>query len=66
MRLRRCWLVLDLGLELSQVLAGDIGDTKTLLAVCEVGSSSERSGAPRIEVEGSRYCFECGSAWSSD
>ncbi|MFL5591981.1 MAG: AAA family ATPase [Ktedonobacteraceae bacterium] len=23
-------------------------------------------GAPRIEVEGSRYCFECGSAWRSD
>src|SRR5207237_5211455 len=37
-----------------QVLAGDIGGTKTLLAVCEVGPSSERSGAPRIEVLASK------------
>lgn len=23
-------------------------------------------GAPRVEVEGSRYCFECGSLWEPD
>lgn len=33
-----------------QVLAGDIGGTKTLLAICEVSEASERTGAPRIEV----------------
>ena len=39
-----------------QVLAGDIGGTKTLLAICEVAEASERTGAPRIEVlERRRY-----------
>src|SRR5438552_10964845 len=39
-----------------QVLAGDIGGTKTLLAICEVGEAGERTGAPRIEVlESRRY-----------
>ena len=33
-----------------EVLAGDIGGTKTLLAVCEVSEASEQTGAPRIEV----------------
>ncbi|HZX93872.1 MAG TPA: glucokinase [Myxococcales bacterium] len=33
-----------------QVLAGDIGGTKTLLAVCEVGLATEPSGAPSIDV----------------
>src|SRR5260370_21453410 len=33
-----------------QVLAGDIGGTKTLLALCEVGASAGPPGAPRIEV----------------
>src|SRR5438105_4713132 len=37
-----------------QVLAGDIGGTKTLLAICEVGDASERTGAPRIEVLASK------------
>ncbi|MCA1829294.1 MAG: glucokinase [Myxococcales bacterium] len=37
-----------------QVLAGDIGGTKTLLAICEVGEASERSGAPGIEVLASK------------
>jgi glucokinase len=38
-----------------QVLAGDIGGTKTLLAICEVGAG-ERPGAPRIDVlESRRY-----------
>jgi glucokinase len=39
-----------------QVLAGDIGGTKTLLAICEVGEAGERTGAPRIDVlESRRY-----------
>ncbi|HUJ29269.1 MAG TPA: glucokinase [Myxococcales bacterium] len=33
-----------------QVLAGDIGGTKTLLAVCEVGPPGGPSGAPRVQV----------------
>src|SRR5437588_4783870 len=33
-----------------QVLAGDIGGTKTLLAICEVGEASDRTGAPHIDV----------------
>ena len=33
-----------------QVLAGDIGGTKTLVAICEVGEASERSGAVRVEI----------------
>src|SRR5215470_20094387 len=33
-----------------QVLAGDIGGTKTLLAICEVTEPDERAAAPRIEV----------------
>ena len=37
-----------------QVLAGDIGGTKTLLAICEVSEASERTGAPGIEVEASK------------
>lgn len=37
-----------------QVLAGDIGGTKTLLAICEVGAASERTGALRVEVLASR------------
>lgn len=35
-----------------QVLAGDIGGTKTLLAICEVSQAAERSA--RIEVQASR------------
>jgi glucokinase len=39
-----------------QVLAGDIGGTKTLLAICEVLPGGGRSGAPSIEVRtSSRY-----------
>jgi glucokinase len=39
-----------------QVLAGDIGGTKTLLAICEVSQAGERGTAPRIEVlEQRRY-----------
>src|SRR5438445_10673009 len=37
-----------------QVLAGDIGGTKTLLAICEVSAASERTGALRVEVLASR------------
>jgi len=33
-----------------QVLAGDIGGTKTMLAICEVEAPGGRPGAPRIEV----------------
>lgn len=33
-----------------QVLAGDIGGTKTLLAICDVSAASERTGAPAIRV----------------
>lgn len=33
-----------------QVLAGDIGGTKTLLAICEVSEAGGRTGAPRVEV----------------
>lgn len=36
-----------------QVLAGDIGGTKTLLAVCEV-TSGERSAGPRVDVLASK------------
>ena len=42
-----------------QVLAGDIGGTKTLLAICEVSEASERTGAPGIEVLASKR-FESG------
>src|SRR4051812_26527027 len=39
-----------------QVLAGDIGGTKTLLAVCEVSEASERSGAARLgALRSTRY-----------
>src|SRR3954464_12434981 len=39
-----------------QVLAGDIGGTKTLLAICEVGAAAGPAGAPPIEVlASSRY-----------
>jgi len=39
-----------------QVLAGDIGGTKTLLAICEVGAPAEPASAPTIEVlASSRY-----------
>src|SRR5256885_5085662 len=46
---------LDLGalsgrLPRMQVLAGDIGGTKTLLAICEVSEAADRSGANRVEV----------------
>src|SRR4051812_24573729 len=46
---------LDLGalsgrLPRMQVLAGDIGGTKTLLAICEVSEAADRSGAHRVEV----------------
>jgi glucokinase len=37
-----------------QVLAGDIGGTKTLLAICEVGPSAGSSAAARIEVQASQ------------
>jgi glucokinase len=37
-----------------QVLAGDIGGTKTLLAICEVDEARDRTGAPRIEVLASK------------
>ena len=38
------------------ILAGDIGGTKTLLAICEVSQAGERGTAPRIEVlEQRRY-----------
>jgi len=33
-----------------QVLAGDIGGTKTLLAICDVSPPDVRTGAPSIEV----------------
>ncbi len=33
-----------------QVLAGDIGGTKTLLAICEVSEAADRAGATRVEV----------------
>src|SRR5947209_4438196 len=33
-----------------QVLAGDIGGTKTLLAICEVTEAGNRPGAARVEV----------------
>jgi len=33
-----------------QVLAGDIGGTKTLLAICEVPEAADRAGATRVEV----------------
>jgi glucokinase len=33
-----------------QVLAGDIGGTKTLLAICEVSQAGEQVAAPRVEV----------------
>jgi glucokinase len=33
-----------------QVLAGDIGGTKTLLAICEVTGAAERAGAFKVEV----------------
>ena len=33
-----------------QVLAGDIGGTKTLLAICEVSPPGSRTGAPSVEV----------------
>ena len=33
-----------------QVLAGDIGGTKTLLAICEVSQAADRPGAARVEV----------------
>jgi glucokinase len=39
-----------------QVLAGDIGGTKTLLAICEVSPAGGRSGAASVEVlASSRY-----------
>src|SRR5919204_2547627 len=39
-----------------QVLAGDIGGTKTLLAICDVSPLDGRTGAPSIEVlVSSRY-----------
>ena len=39
-----------------QVLAGDIGGTKTLLAICEVSPAGGRGGAPSVEVlASSRY-----------
>jgi glucokinase len=39
-----------------QVLAGDIGGTKTLLAICEVSPAGTRTGAPSVEVlASSRY-----------
>ncbi|TMA20788.1 MAG: glucokinase [Deltaproteobacteria bacterium] len=39
-----------------QVLAGDIGGTKTLLAICDVSPPDVRTGAPSIEVlASSRY-----------
>lgn len=39
-----------------QVLAGDIGGTKTLLAICEVTQAADRPGAARVEVlASSRY-----------
>jgi glucokinase len=39
-----------------QVLAGDIGGTKTLLAICDVSPPDGRTGAPSIEVlASSRY-----------
>src|SRR3982750_171048 len=39
-----------------QVLAGDIGGTKTLLAICDVSTPDGRAGAPSIEVlASSRY-----------
>jgi glucokinase len=39
-----------------QVLAGDIGGTKTLLAICEVGEAGGRPGAPRVDLlESKRY-----------
>jgi glucokinase len=39
-----------------QVLAGDIGGTKTLLAICEVSPVGGRGGAPSVEVlASSRY-----------
>jgi len=37
-----------------QVLAGDIGGTKTLLAICEVSPPASRTGAPSVEVLASR------------
>ena len=37
-----------------QVLAGDIGGTKTLLAICEVTARGEAAGAPRVEVLASK------------
>jgi glucokinase len=37
-----------------QVLAGDIGGTKTLLAIAEVSDAGERGGAPRVDVLESR------------
>ena len=37
-----------------QVLAGDIGGTKTLLAICEVSPPGSRTGAPSVEVLASR------------
>src|SRR4051812_9724277 len=33
-----------------QVLAGDIGGTKTLLAICEVSEAADRPGAAHVEV----------------
>src|SRR3989442_1107949 len=39
-----------------QVLAGDIGGTKTLLAICDVSPPDGRTGVPSIEVlASSRY-----------
>jgi glucokinase len=37
-----------------QVLAGDIGGTKTLLAICEVSPVGARTGPPSVEVLASR------------
>src|SRR5216684_464275 len=37
-----------------QVLAGDVGGTKTLLAIAEVGEAAGPAGAPSIELRESR------------
>src|SRR5712691_12664496 len=37
-----------------QVLAGDVGGTKTLLAIAEVGEAAGPAGAPSIELLESR------------